>query len=322
MYKFIITLLCCYGSAYACDFCGGSPAVMNSDVLSLQPQSSVGTSVQYRNYKYLASADNVKRTQTVVQNFFVSYSPKKWVDIRVSLPIMWTFNEYIKLDENTTSLHEKKFGLSDMIIFSNFRVWQKSPIGRKVGQVLNLGFGISVPTGSKKTSENALLQDFNFGTQTVGFLFSAAYSLSIKKWGLVNSTLVKINLKNKDNTLFGNQYTYQLTANYTTLVGKVYLIPVTGLGVNYQQRNIHHDIIQSKSGAIDLEINAGLQCNVKGITFAATISQPLVQKTGGGNILQKTGFNCFVKYQIPHIKQKMGTATENTSTTKQTKLKN
>lgn len=316
MYKFIIAFLCCFSSAYACDFCGGSPAVMNSDVLSLQPQSSVGTSVQYRNYKYLASADNVKRTQTVVQNFFVSYSPKKWVDIRVSLPIMWTFNEYVKLDANTPNLHEKKFGLSDMIMFSNFRVWQKSPIGKKVGQVLNLGLGLSLPTGSKKVSENALLQDFNFGTQTVGFLFSAAYSLSIKKWGLINSALIKINLKNKDNTLYGNQYTYQLAANYTALVKKVYLIPVAGLGVNFQQRNIHHNIIQSKSGALDLELNVGLQCNVKGITFAATVSQPLVQKTGGGNIIQKTGFNCFVKYQIPHKKQKMTIPAENASDSK------
>ena len=305
MYKLIIALMCCASSAYACDFCGGSPAVMNTDILSLQPQSSVGTSVQYRNYKFLSSSDNVKRTQTVTQNFFVSYSPKKWVDIRVSLPIMWIFNEYVKVDENTPNLYEKKFGVSDMILFGNFRVLQRLPYGKKVGQILNLGYGMSFPTGSKKISENSLLQDFNFGTQTVGFLFSAAYSLSIKKWGLVNSALVKINLKNKDNVLYGNQYTYQIAANYTALVKKVSLIPLLGFGVNVQQKNVHHTILQSKSGSWNVELNCGLQCNIKGVTIAASVSQPLAQKTSNGNILQKTGFNCFIKYLIPHKKQKI-----------------
>ena len=217
MYQYILALLCCYNSLYACDFCGCSPTVMNSDVLSIQPQSSVGTSLQYRYFKHLKSDINAKRTQILSQNFFVSYAPKKWVDIRVSLPIMWIFNDYVKIDQNTPKLKEKRFGVSDMLLFSNFRVWQRSPIGKKTGHVINLGYGMSFPTGSKKSSDNLLLQDFNFGTQTVGFLFSGAYSLSIRNWGLVNSAYLKINIKNKDQVKYGNQYTYLISANYTIM---------------------------------------------------------------------------------------------------------
>src|SRR4051812_40068177 len=117
MYKYLLSVVFLSNTLYACDFCGCSPSSMNTDILSVQPQSSVGTSVQYRNFKHVVTDVNVKRTQIVTQNFFVSYAPKKWVDIRLSLPVMWVFNNYIKVDENTPKLKEKKTGISDLTLF-------------------------------------------------------------------------------------------------------------------------------------------------------------------------------------------------------------
>ncbi len=302
MYKYLLAALCCINSLYACDFCGCSPTVLNADVLSLQPQNSVGTSVQYRNYKHLVSDFNAKRTQIVTQNFYVSYAPAKWVDLRASLPVLWMINDYLKLDANTPKLQEKKAGIGDFILFSNFRVWQHPPFSRKAGHLINAGFGLSFPTGSKKVSENMLLQDFNFGTQAVGFLFSAAYSLSVKNWGLVNNVLIKINLKNKQQVTYGNQYSYQVSANYSAYVKHVILIPSIGLGVNIQDKNIRNDILQKKSGAWNLALNYGLQFTIRGITFSASATHPLAQKTSDGNILQLSGFNCLLKYQLPQRK--------------------
>ena len=299
MYKILIALMCCFSSTYSCDFCGCSPAVMNTDVLALQPQTSAGTSLQYKNFKHLVSDANIKRTQIVSQTFFVSYAPKKWVDIRLSMPITWMFNQYKVQDKNTPNLKEKKFGAGDLLLFSNFRVFSKPGVGnKKVGHIVNLGFGMSFPTGSKKVSTNVWLQDFNFGTQMIAFYFSGTYSLSVKNWSVVNSALVKINLLNKDKVKYGNMYSYQIAANYTRFVKQVAITPIIGVRTDYSQHNISNNIIQSKSGGWSLAANIGVQCAIKDFAFNVSVSQPMAQNISGGNIQEKTGFNCMARYNI------------------------
>ena len=305
MYKFLFSvLLCYYGSIYACDFCGNSPALLNTDILSVQPQSSIGTSVQYRNYKFLTSNENMKRSQIVTQNFFVSYAPKSWVDIRLSMPIMWMLNDYIEINQNTPKLKEKKFGPGDMILFSNFRVLSKPAIGnRRVGHTLNLGTGMSFPTGSKKESANLILQDFNFGTQTVSFLFSGTYSMSINNWGLVNAAFVRLNIYNKNHTKYGNSYTYQITGNYTHFFNHITVIPMLGLKFDASQKNLHNSIIQPRSGSWDVAANIGLQCVVKDFSFYLSVVQPMAKRVSANTIKEKTSFNCTLRYVIERKKK-------------------
>lgn len=302
MYKYIIVFLFFCNRTLACDFCGccTSPLVMNTDVLSLQPQSSIGSSLSYRNFKYLSSDANMKQTQIITQDFFVSYAPVKWMDIRLSVPISWILNDYIALDANTPDLKEKKFGLEDILLFSNFKVFSRPALGnRKTGHILNLGFGLGFPTGSKKNSLNELLQDFNFGTQTVSFHFSGAYSLSVRNWSLVNSTLIKINIYNKDKVKYGNMYSYDLSVNYTRSLGKVSLTPIMGMRMDISQKNLHNNIIQIQTGGWTLAANIGLQFLVKDIAIYAGIYQPMVQKISAGKISQKTGANFMIRYNIP-----------------------
>ena len=149
-----------------------------------------------------------------------------------------------------------------------------------------------------------LLQDFNFGTQAIGFLFSGAYSISIGSWGLVNNVLIKVNLKNKQQVTYGNQYSYQVSANYSAYVKHFVLIPSVGFGVNVQDKNIRNNIIQKKSGAWNVALNYGVQFTAKGITFSASATHPLAQNTSNGDILQLSGFNCLLKYQLPQLHKK------------------
>lgn len=300
MKKYLAVMLLCYSvQLFSCDFCGCSPTVMNTDVMSIQPQSSAGTSLQYRSYAYKTSSVNLKNTHVATQTFFVSYAPKKWVDIRLSMPLIWMVNKYKMVNENTPKIKETKFGAGDLLLFSNFRVVAKPPIGnKKVGHVVNLGYGMSFPTGSKKTSENVLLQDFNFGTQMIAFYFSGAYSLSVKKWGLVNAALVKINMYNKDKVKYGNMYSYQISANYTHSFKHVLLTPIIGIRSDISSKNLHNNIIQNKSGGWALAFDASLQCTIKDFAFNVGISQPVVQKISAGEMVQKTGVTAMLRYQI------------------------
>ncbi len=300
MYKYILAVLCCISKAYACDLCSCSPAVMNMDVLSLQPQSTVGVSTQYRNVKYLTSDVNMKRTQVLSQSYFISYAPKKWVDIRLSLPLIWMFNDYHLQDQNTPDLHEKKMGLGDLMLFSNFRVYAAQRSGkRKAGHALYLGYGMSFPTGSKRASSNQLLQDFNFGTQSVAYYCSGMYSLSIKNWGLVNAALVKLNMYNKDRIRYGHLYTYQLSANYTHYFTKGCTItPMLGVRSDIAQKNLKNAIRQPLSGSWMVSANIGIQVGYRGFIVMANLFQPVAQNTSEKTILQKTGVSATLRYEI------------------------
>ena len=94
MYKIIIAFMCCFSSAYACDFCGCSPSVMNSDLLSLQPQSSVGINTIYKGYQYKNNENGLTKSHLVSTNLSVAYAPKKWVELRSTLPLIWMMNQY------------------------------------------------------------------------------------------------------------------------------------------------------------------------------------------------------------------------------------
>ena len=89
---------------------------------------------------------------------------------------------------------------------------------------------------------------------------------------------------------------------YTAFVKSVIFIPTVGLGVNFEERNVHNNIIQPKSGAWNVVVNYGLQCSVKNISIALSATHPVAQKTSAGEILQKPGFNMVLKYQIPQLK--------------------
>jgi hypothetical protein len=242
---------------------------------------------------------NMNRTQIITQNFFVSYAPKKWVDLRLSMPITWMYNRYNTIDANTPQLHEKKFGAGDLLLFSNFRVYGRPPGDtKKVGHVFNLGYGMSFPTGSKKSSVNELLQDFNFGTETLAFYFSGTYSMSYKSWGIMNVAMVKLNMYNKDDVKYGNVYSYQLSANYTKFFKKIYLTPSAGFRTDIEQKNLHHQYIQTKSGAWILEFDAALQCAIKNFVVSVNFAQPVAQKISAGAIVQKTGCGAMLRYNI------------------------
>jgi hypothetical protein len=313
MYKYFLAVLCCYyNSIFACDFCGCSPAVMNIDVMSLHPQSSIGTSVQYRRFSHLLSDANLKQTQITTQSFSVSYAPKKWVDLSLSLPLIWMINDYKELDGSIASLKEKKFGIGDLMLFSNFRVLTRPAFGgKRVGHILNVGFGLGLPTGSKKSSANELLQNFNFGTQMLSFYFSGTHSMSIKNWSLSNAILVKINMYNKDRIKYGNIYTYQAATNYTFFLKKISITPVMGIRSDITQKNLYNSIIQKKSGAWTVSANIGFQILFKNLSVNLNVLQPVVQKISEGNIKEKTGFYCNVRYQIKHKVKVKNTETKN-----------
>ena len=300
MYKIIIAFMCCFSSAFACDFCGCSPSVMNSDLLSLQPQSSVGINTIYKGYQYKNNENGLTKSHLVSTNLSVAYAPKKWVELRSTLPLIWMMNQY----KNT---NDKTFGIGDMSIVSNFKVLSKSPIGtnKKVGHTLIFGFGIELPTGKNKISADNQLQNFTLGSKSVDFLFSGVYSMSYRKWNIIGAGLVKINTKNKDKVRYGHLYSIQIGSAYTHTFKNSQLLPNLGIRAEIQQKNLHNTIIQNTSGSYAMFLQYGLDYNIKNWNLGFQVLHPISQNTAANSIKQQSNFLLKCSYLIQKKQKKV-----------------
>ena len=299
MYKIFFALMCCIGNAYSCDFCGGSPSVMNSDLLSIQPQSFIGINTNYRNYKYANPENGLNRTDLLSTNLTIAYAPKKWVELRANLPIIWMSNTYKNVNENT-------FGIGDMSLIGNFKAINKSADGekRKVGHIFNVGFGIEFPTGKNKVYANNPLQNFTLGSKSTDFLFSGVYSMSYRKWNLMGSGLVKINTRNKDEVRFGHLYSIQTGTAYIHYFKNSQLLPNAGLRVEIQQKNLYKHIIQKYTGSNALFFQYGADYNFKKWNLGMQIQHPFIQHTAANTIKQGSNFILKCVYMIQKNNQK------------------
>ncbi len=291
MYKYIIVLMLFIQKNYACDFCSCSPSVMSSDLANLQPQTSVSTTTSYKKYQYLKSDVSLQQTHIVAQQISISYAPKNWVELRTTLPLIWMQNNY------ATSI-EKKIGIGDMNIFASFKVWSKSPLKhkRKLGQQLNFGIGIELPTGKNKQSIAELSQQFMFGSKSVDVLFSGIYSLSIKKFGFITSGFVKVNTINKSEIRYGNNFVFQLIGNYSASAKRCMLMPNIGMKADYTQKNIYRNIIQSKSGGYALYATYGLDIMIKNWNLSGRFEHAFVQRVANNTLKEKASLLLRVGY--------------------------
>jgi hypothetical protein len=228
-----------------------------------------------------------------------SYAPKKWVEIKASLPIVWMDNVY-------SNTKDKVIGLSDMSILTNFKAISRSPIGtnKKVGHTLILGFGLELPTGKNYIASDKQLQNITLGSRSVDFLISAGYSLSYKNWNIISAVIAKINTKNKDKVRYGHLYTMQIGTAYTKTFKKLQLVPNIGMKYEIQQKNLHNNIIQNFTGSNALFIQYGSDFLIKNWNLGFQIQHPLVQQTANRTIKQTSSFLFKCTYIIKRNKNK------------------
>lgn len=298
MYKIIIAIICCFSSAYACDFCGGATATLNNDLLSLQPQSSIGITTNYKAYKYYNNENNLQRTHMTSATLVGAYAPKKWIELKLLLPFVSFVNKY-------TTAKDKTFGLSDMSINANFRAVSRSPIGttKKVGHVLVIGFGIELPTGSNNISSDVQLQNFTLGSRSVDFNLSAIYSLSYHNWSFITAFMSKVNTANKEKIRYGHLYSFLIGTTYTKSFKKFQLLPNAGLNYEIQQKNLHKNIIQKYSGSQILALQYGTDFMVKKWNIGFQVKHPLTQQIAHNTIKQSSSFLVKCTYIIKRNKK-------------------
>ena len=275
----------------ACDVCSFSASTANVDILNVQPQSYIQSSLTYKKFRHYNTINHLQTTNQIQNNWQIAYSSKKWVALKLTLPVVWQQQWYKNTVENKM-INQHKAGLGDLVLQSNFNVLNKQEdCIKKFKQQLNFGMGFKFPTGKIKSATNDNLDNFIFGSQSFDFLFSALYSVKIKKCVLVNNIQYKLNTQNKAGIKYGNLISAQIMSGYSLTYKATNFLPSLGLLFEHADKNLHHNIIQPKSGYNILYLNYGLTMNIKQFLIDIHIQNPILEKSNNDELKQKSSIS-------------------------------
>lgn len=189
--------------------------------------------------------------------------------------IPYAYNKMEGTEQNITS-----YGLSDITFLSNYLIFNTGENNTtKFKHTLMGGVGIKLPTGKNNLKESGVLVNPNFqmGTGSTDFLISSVYTLRYQKVGLNTEAGYKMNTRNAEDYLFGNQFHASTQFFLWQNIKSFSFLPNTGL--YYEQAAMHKDdqIIQVNTGGSALLLTAGIETYFKNFTLGINYKRPVSQ---------------------------------------------
>lgn len=273
-------------SGHACDVCGCSLGGSYFGILPQFNKNFVG--LRWSQAKFNAHMNH--HSEYLGEEFSNdTYSKVElWGRFYVSKKIqVFAFVPYAYNDMNGTEQVLKASGLADVTLLSNIMLFNTGEDKKKkFKHTLVAGGGIKLPTGSHDLEDQGKLVNPNFqlGTGSTDFLLSTVYTLRYQKVGLNSELGYKINTRNSNDYLFGNQFHASGQFFYWQNVKAFKFLPNTGL---YYETADHHkagNIVQSNTGGSALLFTSGLETYYNNFSIGVNYKYPLAQEFNSDDI--------------------------------------
>lgn len=230
-----IVLLIPFGIASACDVCSSSSmSGLNSQILQTN-QTFLGFG--FNSVRQTNRARNIYHNHST--NLIAAHSFKQRWQIMAILPFQIQ-------KTNTPESFNMETGLGDARILATYQVF-KTPDKKLKPATHNLfaRAGLKLPTG-KLVNENP--EFMPLGTGSVDFLLSSQYIFERKKMGFNSNLDAKVNTANKNNMLFGHQFSLTAFYFYKKEVKASMLMPFAGAVGEYITKNRSNGFLRTFSG--------------------------------------------------------------------------
>lgn len=278
--------------ALACDFCGCSPSTATWDQNINSPASYIQVSPFLKGLQFNDPSSSLNSSFLTGSLFKGSYAPAQFVELSAQLPLLYINNKF-------SETRQSNLGIGDLLVMSNFRVFQIAPSGdKKAGHTLMLNGGIELPTGSYAISDDPLLSNIAFGSKSVDYVLGAAHKLSVFRGALVSGASVKLNTLNKEDLRFGHQLTTYTQGSFSFMKKEIMWQPISGVRYDFYARNVYRGINQNKTGGHLLQLTAGISGGKGKWGWGMQIMQPLWQQNGGGVFKHLTSAYFSLQYQF------------------------
>lgn len=264
--------------AAACDVCGCSLGGNYYGILPLYNKSFVGLRwSQAKFHSYIAATQNLP-----AQTSDDTYSKMElWGRYYITKQIqLFAFVPYMSNKMDGTGQNVQANGLGDISVIANYVIINTGDQDKDFKHQLMAGGGIKLPTGKFDLEDQGKIinRNFQMGTGSIDFAVNAIYTLRYKKAGVNLETGYKMNTRNRDDYLFGNQYRASAQLFFWQKIGPVSLLPHAGM--NFEQADMHKegDIIQTNTGGKAWLASGGMDLYVKRITVGFNYQNPVSQQ--------------------------------------------
>ncbi|MBL7834580.1 MAG: hypothetical protein JNK18_11530 [Cyclobacteriaceae bacterium] len=284
-----LALLAAHGTM-ACDVCGCSLGGSYFGILPQFNKNFVGLRwSQARFHAYMNHQSDYLKPETSNDTYqklelWGRYYVNKRIQLFAFIP--YSFNS-MKGTEQVVSSH----GLGDITVIGNYLLLNTGEDKtKKFKHTWMAGAGVKLPTGDSNLEDKGVLVNPNFqlGTGSLDFLLSTVYTLRYQKAGLSVESGYKINTRNRNDYVFGNQFHASSQVFYWQNAGVFAFLP--NAGVYFEQAAKHRDgtILQANTGGSSVQLMAGLETYVKGFTVGFTYKHPVNQHYNSDNIADIT----------------------------------
>lgn len=183
------------------------------------------------------------------------YSPGNSFQMTGSIPVV---KNYLKSGDNYIS----KSGLGDIQLKATYFALNRNAECHKIKQLITLGFGLKLPTGT--LSDDIALRNIQTGSGTFDYSVNASHVLRINKLGLMSDFMYTLNGTDRHDYKFGNQMNFNSKFFMWIHSGKyLQIIPSFTAGFRRNSQDILRGYYTGQSEGSALYTGAGLDLYYK-----------------------------------------------------------
>jgi hypothetical protein len=289
-----LTLLLAHGIAvYSCDVCGCSLGGNYYGILPLYNKNFVG--LRWSQAKFYAYMDHHSDYLPPEHSNDTYSKVELWGRFYINKRLqVFAFVPYSYNTMNGTEQVVSAHGLGDITVMANYLLINTGEDKeKKFKHTWLAGGGIKLPTGSFNLQDQGKIVNRNFqmGTGSTDFLVTSVYTVRYQKVGMNIESGYKINTRNSDDYLFGNQFHASTQFFYWQNLKPFSLLPNAGLYYETAARHKEGNILQAKTGGEALLFTAGLETYYKTFTLGVSYQSPIAQKYNSDNVATITSRN-------------------------------
>jgi hypothetical protein len=264
----------------ACDICGCS---LGGNYFGILPQFNKNfVGIRFSQANFYAHMDH--------NSEFLSdeYSNDRYRTLelygRFYLAKKWQLMAFLPYGMNTMRGSHQNYqteGLGDASAIIHYTVYETDPMKDVDWQhAWKIGGGVKLPTGTFNEKDRGILVNPNFqlGTGSTDFQLSNMYTIRYKKWGVNTEVGYKINTRNADQYLFGNQFHAGAQLFYWYTYKSIAVLPHVGSYIEHGTKHLKGMVIQQNTGGQAWMGTAGVELYVKSFSVGVNFKNPLKQQ--------------------------------------------
>ncbi|AQG79807.1 hypothetical protein [Spirosoma montaniterrae] len=286
-YVFFLFLTLSALSTLACDICGCGNGSSFFGILPQGHRRFLGVRYRYASFdSHIGSLNLQTREQFRTAELWGRFYPTKRLQVLGFVP--YQFGQQTMLKTGSVTPLQGLGDVSAMAQYNLLNTFMQDSAARTIDHNLLIGGGVKLPTGRYRYDANSNAEvanpNFQLGTGSVDYLFTAIHTVRYKQWGLNTDLSYRLAGTNSNGYRFGNRLTGSLSAFYLSSVGPKAIMPNVGVFVEQAQRDRQHGIQNSRTGGYATYLSAGTEVYLNKLSLGVSYRHPLAQKLANGEI--------------------------------------